>query len=411
MVPSLGSPHSRPGLTVSRIESSMKIAVLGSGNGGCAVAADCALHGHDVRLFDFEAFPEQIAAIRAAGNSRGDGVAVDPSGPRPSTGDASPGIGGVIEATGDVEGRAVLTYAGHDLARAVADTELVYVVVPSYATRAFGEAYREVMAPGRHVVVCPGTNGGALVFKQALGLEPGDPAVVVSETGTLPYACRLTGPAQLRVFLKLDDGLFLASLPSGRAREACDLLDDVYPGVIVYRNVFQTILQNGNNVIHPAVSLLNVGRIEGPDDFLFYEEGVTPGVGRLMAAVDEERLAIADALGTPILSEPAVGVQQGYMTEENYDTAYSRAPGFLGIKAQTSLEHRYLTEDVGYGLVLLTELGRVVGVATPVMDALITVVSTVLGRDLREGAERTLDALGLGGLGPEELLVAVEATP
>lgn len=382
----------------------MKIAVLGSGNGGCAVAADCALHGHDVRLFDFEAFPQQIAAIRAAG------AAADPSAVGPSGVDIPEAVGGLIEADGDVEGRAVLSYAGHDLARAVADTDLVYVVAPSYATRPFGEAYREVLEPGRHVVVCPGTNGGALVFKQALGMAPGDPTIVVSETSTLPYACRLTGPAQLHVFLKLDDGLFLASLPSGGAEEVSRLMSEVYPDVIVYRNVFQTILQNGNNVIHPAVSLLNVARIEGPDDFLFYEEGVTPGVGRLMKAVDQERLAIAEALGTPILSEPAVGVQQGYMTEENYDTAYSGAPGFLGIKAQTSLEHRYLTEDVGYGLILLTELARVVGVPTPVMDALITLASTVLGRDLREGAERTLDALGLGGLGPEELLATVHAS-
>lgn len=366
----------------------MKIAVLGSGNGGCAVAADCALHGHDVRLFDFDTFPEQIAAVREAGSLAG--------------------TGGALETTGHVEGRATLTYAGHDLARAVADTHLVYVVAPSYATRAFGEAYRDVAEPGRPVVVCPGTNGGALVFKQALGLAPGDPAVVVSETSTLPYACRLTGPARLHVFLKLTDGLFLASLPSGRATGMCELLDDVYPGTIAYRNVFQTLLQNGNNVIHPAVSLLNVARIEGPDDFLFYEQGVTPGVGRLMKAVDEERLAIAEALGTPILSEPAVGVRQGYMTEENYDTAYSTAPGFLGIRAQTTLEHRYLTEDVGYGLILLTELGRAVEVKTPVMDALITVVSAVLGRDLRRHAERTLDSLGLGGLAPAELLASVQ---
>ena len=35
----------------------MNIAVLGSGNGGCAVAFDCAANGHQVRLFDFEQFP------------------------------------------------------------------------------------------------------------------------------------------------------------------------------------------------------------------------------------------------------------------------------------------------------------------------------------------------------------------
>jgi len=35
----------------------MKIAALGSGNSGCAVAFDWAFHGQDVFLFDFEDFP------------------------------------------------------------------------------------------------------------------------------------------------------------------------------------------------------------------------------------------------------------------------------------------------------------------------------------------------------------------
>jgi opine dehydrogenase len=42
----------------------MKIAILGSGNGGCAVANDCARHGHSVRLFDFDTFPDNIMAVQ-----------------------------------------------------------------------------------------------------------------------------------------------------------------------------------------------------------------------------------------------------------------------------------------------------------------------------------------------------------
>jgi opine dehydrogenase len=42
----------------------MNIAVLGSGNGGCAVAFDCAAHGHQVSLFDFQQFPESIKAVQ-----------------------------------------------------------------------------------------------------------------------------------------------------------------------------------------------------------------------------------------------------------------------------------------------------------------------------------------------------------
>ena len=57
---------------------------------------------------------------------------------------------------------------------------------------------------------------------------------------------------------------------------------------------------------------------------------MTESVGRLIEAVDHERLAIAAKLGVTILSDPAIGVRQGYMREENYSTGYSTAPGFRG---------------------------------------------------------------------------------
>jgi opine dehydrogenase len=91
------------------------------------------------------------------------------------------------------------------------------------------------------------------------------------------------------------------------------------------------------------------------------------------------------------------------MLEENYSTAYSTAPGFLGIEAQSQLDHRYLTEDVGYSLVFLTDLAARLGVPTPVMDAVIAIASVVLARDLRGEGKRTMRTLGLDGLSPEQL--------
>jgi opine dehydrogenase len=130
---------------------------------------------------------------------------------------------------------------------------------------------------------------------------------------------------------------------------------------------------------------------------------VTESVGRLIEAVDNERLAIAAALGVTILSEPALGVRQGYMREENYSTGYSTAPGFLGIKAQSQLDHRYLSEDVGWSLIFLTDLAARLGVPTPVMDSVITIASVVLARDFRGEGTRTVSTLGLDGLSREEL--------
>jgi opine dehydrogenase len=239
---------------------------------------------------------------------------------------------------------------------------------------------------------------------RAAGLELGDDRIVVGETSTLPYAVRITGPAEINVFLKLETAVFLAATPRAGTERLYGLVSDVWPAVEPAESVFQTTLQNGNPVIHPAVTLLNAGLLERTGgDFLFYEEGVTESVGRLIEAVDRERLAIAAALGVTILSEPEIGIRQGYMTEHNYSTAYSRAPGFLGIRAQSELDHRYLTEDVGYSLILFTDLAARVGVPTPVMDAVIQVTSVVLARDFRAEGRRTLRSLGLEGLSREEL--------
>jgi opine dehydrogenase len=169
--------------------------------------------------------------------------------------------------------------------------------------------------------------------------------------------------------------------------------------------VWQTTLQNANPVIHPAVTLLNTALLERTGgDFLFYEEGVTPAVGRLIEAVDRERIAIGAALGVEVISDPELSLSQGYMTDASYEHGYRTAPGFRGIKAQPGLDHRYLNEDVGYGLVFLAELGRQLGVDTPIMDSVIALTSRVMSRDYRAEAPHTPAALGVEGMDAVELV-------
>jgi opine dehydrogenase len=207
-----------------------------------------------------------------------------------------------------------------------------------------------------------------------------------------------------RVFHRFDAGLFVAAAPRTGTAKLLEVVRQVYPRAEEANGVFQTTLQNGNPVIHPAVTLLNAALIERTGgDFMFYEDGVTPATGNLIEAVDRERIAVAKALGITVLSEPEIGVQQGYMREANYTTGYSQAPGFRGIKAQSELDHRYLTEDVGYSLVFVTDLARHLGVPTPVMDAVIEITSVVLRRDFRAEGARTMAGLGLADLSREQL--------
>ena len=355
----------------------MKIAVLGAGAGGTAIAFDCAAHGHDVRLFDFPQFTDNIAAIAA---QKG------------------------IHAEGGLEGFADIDYAGHDIDEALRDSNLIYVVGPAYSTDPFGAAVAGKLQPGQTVVVTPSSCGGALAFKKAAGLPIGDDTVRVAETSTLHYAVRLTEPGRIRVFLKLRAGNLLAALPAAETDAVLRLIQDVYPGMEPAASVMQTSLQNANPIIHPAVTLTNAARIEQTGgDFLFYEEGVSDATGRLIEALDNERIAIGSKLGIPVVPDPELAMRQGYMLADNYGDAYRTAPGFLGIGAQPQLDHRYLNEDVGYGLVFLSKLGRQVGVETPTIDAVIQVTSVLMARDYADEALRTPESLGISELSAAEL--------
>jgi opine dehydrogenase len=286
----------------------------------------------------------------------------------------------------------------------MAGAELVLLVGPAYSTEPLAAVAGPHLTVAMAVLICPGSCAGAIAFKRTVGLDLDDPHYVVGETSTLPYAVRVTEPGVVNVFHTLTNGVYLAGLPRAGTARLHALVSDVWPAVEPAESVLQTTLQNGNPVIHPAVTLLNAGLLERTGGrFLFDEEGVTESVGRLIEAIDRERLAIAAKLGLRILSEPALGVRQGYMREENYSTGYSTAPGFQGIAAQARLDHRYLTEDVGYSLVFLSDLAARLGIPTPVMDAVIAIASVVLRRDFAGEGKRTMRTLGLDGMSPEQL--------
>lgn len=357
----------------------MKIAVLGAGGGGLAVAYEWASHGHEVALYAQQAHEDHLLGVRQLGG---------------------------IQAEGVLEGFVSLQAVTTNIAEALDGAEVVFIVGPAYATEPLGRDTRGHLRPGMTVVVCPSSCVGSLAFKRAAGLDLHDESIVVGETSTLPYAARATMQGSVRIFHRFDVGLSAAAAPRSSTPHLLEVLRQVYSNTEEAAGIFQTTLQNGNPVIHPAVTLLNAALIERTGgDFMFYEEGVTESVGRLMKSVDDERLSVARALGVEILSEPEIGVRQGYMSETNYSTGYSTAPGFRGIKAQDELDHRYLTEDVGYSLVFLADLAKHLSVPTPTIEAVIHIASIVAGTDFATEGARTMEKMGLSGLTREQLSV------
>jgi len=200
----------------------MRIAVLGSGGGGCAVALDCAIHKHSVRLFDFDIFPDNIKRIQQQGG---------------------------VYAEGFIEAFAPIEYAGHDIEEAVRHVDVVYVVGPAYSTRRFAEACRPYLRKAQVVVLCPGSCMGSIEFKNGAQLSLHDEDIIVAETSTLPYAVRIVEPGRVRVFLKLKAGVFVAAVPARSTHRVKEKIRDVYPAIASARDVLQYLLNNPGGVI------------------------------------------------------------------------------------------------------------------------------------------------------------------
>ncbi len=352
------------------------LAVLGGGAGARAAAAELALAGWQVRLWDLPEFIDGIAPLLSDHH---------------------------LEVDGLTEGHAELQLVTDDVHDACEGVSLVLIVAQAAGHRPIAEALAAAVTYDQTVVVMPGSTGGALqvaqIITDARGFAP-----TVAETATLPCAARTRGERGVTINHRVKL-VKLAALPTSATRRVVRDLKPAFGGLQAAASVLETSLSNGNPVIHPAVMLLNaafVERVEG--DWEFYADGVTPAVARLIEDLDEERLALGRAMGLDLLPEPEMSLHQGYSKVADYLVAYRDGPGFQDLGGPDSLRHRYLTEDVAFALVTWLELAQVFGVAMPTAEAVVSIASSVLDEDLRGSPARGLHALGLAGMSAEQII-------
>jgi opine dehydrogenase len=359
------------------------VAVLGAGHGGCAAAADLGARGYSVRLHGRR--EESLVPLREQGGIRAKGIQ---------------------------DGLFPIDLLTTDVAEAVEGADLVMLAVPSVAHRYYAEALAPIMHPGIPIFVNPGHTGGGLHFVHELRQAGYTDEIRTGETVTLTYICRKTGPAEVDIF-SYTKRLKFSGFPGKYADEMFALIEPLYPEIVQVSSVLETGLTNINAVFHVPGMVMNAGWIEDTGgDFLFYREGITPAVGRVTKAVDDERLAVAKALGVPSASFLENFHQAGLTTKEAMDSGdISRAcvesePN-KAIKSPPSLDHRYMHEDVGYGLVPFAAFGDLAGVDTPTIDGLVHVSSSMMGLDFaRDGL--TLERMGLEGIAAKDLARFVE---
>jgi opine dehydrogenase len=351
-------------------------AVIGAGHGGKAMAADLASRGFRVHLFNRT--PARIHAIRLRG-----GIVLEDE-----KGDTRFGPIPVVTT---------------DMGEALDGADVVMVVVPASAHRDVARLCASHLRDGQVVVLNPGRTGGALEFRQVLEQEGCTARALVAEAQTLICSSRSTDLAEAKIF-RLKSLVLVAALPATETPKVLEALHPAYPQFAPAENVLYTSLDNMGAVLHPALTILNAGRIEGTKGaFQFYVEGTTPSIARVLEAVDRERLAVAEALGVRAFSA-LEWLQTAYAaTGRDLGEAIQNNPTYRGVGAPRTLTHRYIFEDVPTSLVPIADLGRHFGAPTPVMEALITLASALHGTDYW-ATGRTLERLGLKGWTKDQLL-------
>lgn len=360
-----------------------KVAILGGGNGGISAAVDLKEKGFSTALYELPAYFKNLSVIKEKG-------------------------GATIQDNG--EDRFVhIDLITDDIREAIQGAQIVMVVVPGFAIEAFAEVLAPVVGEDQMIFFNGAAAMACVRFKnkaEAMGIQKN---FKLCEVNSLTYGTRAF-PQEARVEISLRvKKLFLAGYPKEITKEAIETVSQIYDIMVPAQNIWHTTLENGNPVVHPGPCLMNAGRIDySKGEFWLYKEGITEHTINILHAIEHEQMAIGAAFGFEIEDATQCRARRGYLANEVDDLQYqfNTSEVFTQIKGPTSCTARYFTEDISTGLVLWSDLGKVAGVPTPNIDAVITLGGSLLQRDFRaEGL--TLEKLGLFGKDLQGLIDAV----
>jgi opine dehydrogenase len=297
------------------------------------------------------------------------------------------------------------------LEEAVDGVGVVVVTVPTASLPTYAAALARATSGEQLIWLNPG-HSGALFLAAELARAGGGERTICQLT-TASHISRLTGPATVQVFLR--SRASLAALPASQLEECHRRLDALLPGQFGRaQSVLEADLANLNAILHPPGMVCNAGWIEATaGKFGFYAEGSGPAVTQVMEAIDHERLALARRLGVRAVPFAELFHQLGFTSGKRAHAggvhyAIQHSELIHPIQSPPRLDHRYLHEDVGWGLVPWMHLAAAAGSPTPTITALTHLAGVINGIDYpREGL--TLERMGLAGKTPSEIRAHVGA--
>lgn len=374
------------------------VAILGGGTCAQAFAAEFALAGYKVRLYELPELAQQT-------------------------------IGEVLS-TGEIElagtqanfkwfrraGVARIDVVTTDISEALHGAGLVIVAIPAKGHRPFFEKMLPCLENGQVISIFP-DNFGSLMLSKMMRDEGCNADVVIGGWSSMPYGVRAVAPGKLDCLMRTHE-LIGDALPSKDGDKFFDSLKGIpaFDGVVELERgdtVIAVDLANPNPVVHVPGSILNVGAMEVSEmegtlgipkgKYSMYKYGMSPAVARVQFGFHQEEKRIAKAMGItmPEFREDQFFWKCSIMGLEFWGPFVDVI--MPPIAGPTSTEHRYFTEDIPIGTVMRYNLAKKFGVQIPIIESLIHIGSAICKRDFfKEG--RSLKELGIEDLSREQII-------
>lgn len=349
----------------------MEIAVLGGGHGCYAAAADLSEQGHSIRLWRRDA-----AALKPVLDS--------------ST---------IYLKDDHGESAVIIDQVTTDIGEAVKGAELILIPSPATAQLDIARALAPYLQDGQVVYLPPGTFG-SYIMSEAVRQLGCTADVSWAETGTLPWLARKHGPNTVAITMRatrLPTGVY----PARNADHAMQVIGQAFPCIEPCEDALSGALMNAGPIIHPPLIMMNAAPLQHFPEWDIHNEGTQPAVRAVTTKLDNERIAIREAIG---YQAPHFPLSDHYENDQwMYGDSHKKLVDSGDWREHIDLHtHRYMIEDTVMGLALLASVADWVGCDAPVAKGLLAIAGGILGKDLRQG-ERTLGALGLDKLSVEEM--------
>jgi len=285
-------------------------------------------------------------------------------------------------------------------AEAVASADVVMLALPGYGHKSVLDAAAPHLRDGQPVIVSSHASFGALYLSKLLARR-GIAAPIVA-WGTTLTTGRQQSSTRVNV-ATVRQRVDIATVPASAIDAGHDLCTELFGDRFVKRDGLLAIaLSNLNPQNHLGIALLNLTRMERGESW-GQGENVTPAVGRLIEALDRERLAIAAAFGLSVRTvyehfSLSFHVPLASVSEMNQEM-HRQGRGGFGPKTADS---RYVLEDVPFGLLPTVVLGRIAGRPATLHEAGMAIFSAAYGRDFAQDND-LLPELALERLSAAEL--------